>query len=733
LESDGADDDNTNATIYVASTNQWALEALYKWWRWYDGGNATVQGFAPLRDLFERIEFIRYWNADDRIRQTAIIPYLEEEIALGETIVDLEIELWFRSSATKRRLIEEHWDRLINAASGQIVTRSCVPEIRYHGLLVRVPTSLATEIVRDPHGSFVSSDCTVQCLQDVGQGIDRVVDETSDLAAMPLEPVLPGTLKPPVAAILDTLPVANHPALAGFIRLQDPDDWSPDVPVHAREHGTAMASLIVHGDLKAASAMIDRAVIALPILKPAGRSREAFPKDRLMVDLLQQRINQLMDTAEGRQVRVVNLSIGDSRTRLDRTVSKLGRIIDHLAWRHKLLFVVSAGNAPCQFLIGDAGSFMSISNEALGAASVNAIGRARPERRIISPADSINALTVGSVYADGDAEPMPPNIRVIETGRCFPAPYSREGRGFRRAVKPDLAAEGGRIGFREAVPSTSIRAVESGRPGQRVAHPDGGYANSRGTSNAAAIVTRYTHFGASIIEELRESNGYSIPPSAEAVLLKAMIAHAAQFDPVVTAIAELGAPEEVALQLAELTTGYGAFDADRFGACSAKRAILFGIGELEADRAHEYTVPIPSILVGTSSPRRLTITLAYLSPINPSNQLYRAAKLQVTVGAQELKTTVGVGPSMFERNRAARGTLQQLVFHGTSPVASSSERLLLNISCRSEATVELPSAVPYAIIVTLETSADVDIAVYEAVAAALVQLRQEVVVPVTAP
>jgi len=76
---------------------------------------------------------------------------------------------------------------------------------------------------------------------------------SSDLATEPealLGPVAgpePGRV---VAALFDGLPLAGHNFLAGRLEIDDPDDFSSKYGLAAEQrHGTAMASLILHGDL----------------------------------------------------------------------------------------------------------------------------------------------------------------------------------------------------------------------------------------------------------------------------------------------------------------------------------------------------------------------------------------------------------------------------------------------------------------------------------------------------
>jgi len=74
----------------------------------------------------------------------------------------------------------------------------------------------------------------------------------------------------PVVAVLDGLPLENHRLLAGRLIVDDPDDWASEYPAIDRQHGTAMTSLIVHGDLNDGSNPLSRPVYVRPIMKPTA-------------------------------------------------------------------------------------------------------------------------------------------------------------------------------------------------------------------------------------------------------------------------------------------------------------------------------------------------------------------------------------------------------------------------------------------------------------------------------
>ena len=72
--------------------------------------------------------------------------------------------------------------------------------------------------------------------------------------------------------------------------------------------------------------------------------------------------------------------------------------------------------------------------------------------------------------------------------------------------------------------------------------------------------------------------------------------------------------------------GYGIADIERVLNCTAQRATVLGFGSLNDSEAHIFKLPLPPALISNIEKRRLTITLAYLSPIAPKTQKYRIAK-----------------------------------------------------------------------------------------------------------
>ena len=147
-------------------------------------------------------------------------------------------------------------------------------------------------------------------------------------------------------------------------------------------------------------------------------------------------------------------------------------------------------------------------------------------------------------------------------------------------------------------------------------------------------------------------------------------------------------------------------------------------GELGEDESHIHTFPLPPSLNGLSIHKRLTITLAWLSPINPRHQAWRRASLWFDPPMDELKVMRQQGDYRAVR----RGTLQHEVLEGRAAAAfGQGDALEIQVSCRADAGT-LKERVPYALVTTLEVAEHLlfDIDIYDEVRTAVQAARLRV-------
>ena len=347
----------------------------------------------------------------------------------------------------------------------------------------------------------------------LGQSGFPIEDDTETPPAEPLPEINPpvaGDLDP-VVALLDGLPLANHTLLADRLTIDDPDDHASRYQPGQQRHGTAMASLIIHGDRSEESPALQRPLYVRPILAPApdirDRVHEYTPDDVLLVNLIHRSVRRIKEgdgdeAPTGPAVKIINLSFGNPYQPFDRDISPLARLLDWLSWKYQVLFLVSAGNMPHDITISKpTAEWRTLASEQLRDESLRAMAANQIERRPLSPAESINVVTVGAVHADLSTPPNPDRrVDLFRDARLI-SPLSTVASGFNRAVKPEILFPGGRQLYHAPVtsgnaPACFTLAESLLSPGQKVAFPGQGpmelsaTAFTRGTSNATALATR---------------------------------------------------------------------------------------------------------------------------------------------------------------------------------------------------------------------------------------------------
>ena len=352
---------------------------------------------------------------------------------------------------------------------------------------------------------------------------------------------------------------------------------------------------------------------------------------------------------------------------------------------------------------------------------------------MLAPAETINGLTVGSLHSDRSTPLEVANRFDLFTAEGL-SPISRVGHGFRRAIKPDILMSGGRVLHRERFgpdpAQTVLEAITAAAaPGHRVAVPPmpgqvpNATAYCRGTSNAAALASRAAAQAYEIVEILRQQSAQALPTDRDAVLLKALIAHGASWGALADTLLARRPELTEHVQKKDFVVrwlGYGPVDVGRALECAAERATLIGTGEVGVDKAQVFSVPLPPSLAGKLEWRRLTITLAWLSPVNPLHRTYRRAKLWLTPPHDEL--LVKRVNSVYDK-AAQRGTLQHEILEGESAVAFvDGARCECRVNCAADAG-ELSERIPFALCVTLEVAPGVNVPIYE-------EIRTRIVPPI---
>ncbi len=210
---------------------------------------------------------------------------------------------------------------------------------------------------------------------------------------------------------------------------------------------------------------------------------------------------------------------------------------------------------------------------------------------------------------------------------------------------------------------------------------------------------------------MREGHSERLPARFDAVLLKAIIAHGAgwgdSFDRLAALQPNLGKSE---LRLfASRWMGYGKVESERALYCTEERAAMLGVGELKDGKAFAFSAPLPPGLAAKVLWRRLTVTLAWLTPTNAAHQAYRRARLWISPPSDNL----GVARMEAEWRQAKKGTLQHEILEGKDALAFvDGDRFVCKVNCAADAG-DLVESVPFALCVSLEVAEGVGVQVYQ--------------------
>jgi hypothetical protein len=374
---------------------------------------------------------------------------------------------------------------------------------------------------------------------------------------------------------------------------------------------------------------------------------------------------------------VINASLGDRNKPFTGRMSGWARVVDHLAHAYGLLFIVSAGNHLEDLVTPDmtTAAFEALEAGQRTRSALRASAAAMGHRRILAPAESMNALTVGALHSDSFAPgALPASTFDVwhETGLCTIS--SGLGPGLKNAVKPDVLAPGGRHHVRllPAGAGHVLRPISQNSPllgGIVVAAPPGPADvnpdrtnRTVGTSVAAATLTGVAARAHELLEASYD-DFINLPGPQRAVLLKALLVHCARWTAARDLIVEILGPPGGKLHIQQKDNvrrylGYGAVDAANVMECATDRATLWAVGRLVKEQSHTFTVPLPALMSGKAQPHEVSTTVAWFSPPRVGYANYRGVRLKLVEPSQGIETfAVKASGDQPDTNQAHRGTV----------------------------------------------------------------------------
>ena len=333
------DDQPVSGRVYAAMPDVRALRELLSLWRRYQDGADADTGFKKWFDLFDHLYELRAWGPQDRVSDDILEDFRQDLQEDPDGPITVEVELWHRENSGQRARARRKLERVVDQARGSLVHQASIPPIAYEAALVRLPREEMARILdRELVHLLVCDDIMFvrpQCSplpQPIG---DRLTAGASSAGAVPD----PG--QPPIAALLDGVPVQRHQLLDGRVVVDDPDALEDRSMVPGRHHGTAMASLILHGDRGQAEAPLSRLLYVHPVMyAPEDGRSERFQPDRLLVDTIYRAVLRMKegdDDAEptAPHVFLVNLSLGDTRRPYAGWISPWARLLARISHTHK--------------------------------------------------------------------------------------------------------------------------------------------------------------------------------------------------------------------------------------------------------------------------------------------------------------------------------------------------------------------------------------------------------------
>ena len=728
-------DEPCDGRLYMVMTNQDAIDQLLSLWNQYkqDSSVHFDIGLAKFKDLFALIRDIRRWSVADRLRDTGIVDYWKDVIESGEDQSCFDIELWFRGNKEKQRAAEERLRIALSRVNGQVVDVCKIEEIMYHALRVRIPCQELRDVIISDDADFLKAEEVMfvrPCGQMMAPKYEDEIESFPENFQATRRMIVEQTEADPIIAVLDGYPLVAHKLIKDRIIIDDPDDFASDCPPKERIHGTSMASLILHGDLTCNSDTISRKIVVRPILKPY-QNGEKVPDNYFLLDLIHRAVKGFFENADGAvgsapTVKVINLSLGDISRVFVSEMSPLARLIDWLSYRYNVLFVISAGNHGETIRINRSRSVLeAMSTGEFESTMAKALDDDKRHRRLLSPAESVNAITVGATHQDGLASFDARTARNLYDG-SMPSPITSVGDGYNRSVKPDVLMPGGRQLYRDSSCSSTFLDIDVCSscypPGVKVACPRGegdltAECFARGTSCSAALTTRNCAIAyESLLEVLPEKMGRSEFDNYVACFLKAMIVHASewgQFRDDLSRTLGIDATTEVGRKRISKILGYGACDISRVLECTAHRVTLIGYGELKNEKAHVYEYPLPISVNSRRGLKRLKVTLAWITPVTPSNRRYRNARLWFTI--LEESRTIG-NRTEVDWQKVRRGTVQHEIYEQILPNAVlDGDTIKIKVNCLQNA-AKIAEPVKYALFVTYEIEDVVSSDIYSEIA-----------------
>lgn len=555
--------------------------------------------------LFSCIDNIRNVSRSDRIG-VRLKKYFEDTTLMPEGFFIVNIDVWFNGETSTAFEVENQIKQALGTTGSKLM-----------GDLFMIPSLLLGRALVNEYSLNALLDLDI--IATVELPFSTISVEPYELFKTDFTPIIQNDLdkNAPLATVLDSGIFTGNPLLENVVVAEEEFDTTENSTTDMNGHGTAVAGIIVYGDLDAC--------LNCGVFKPLVRICNAkimhnesgffgnvpsFPDDKRPEQIVKEAI-EYFNKEYG--CRIFNLSAGDSEH-----LYSGGRqfawaeMLDQLSRQLDIVIVISAGNVSNP-IIND----FSSRNELMEKCRDQLF---QPEHRLIDPATSALGITVGSITRFDEPEAIPNRAGRLSVGKKdYLSVFTRIGKGVNKAVKPEFVDYGGNYAVHQ-ISRGNTKWITTDRKLVEPTLHNGNDQVFKGYCGTSFSAPHVTHIAARIERALEEQ----IKEKPSANLIKAVLANSARCTTEMINWAEsskdalytgkANPKQERRLRL----MGFGKID-DSLLYSSDNAVTLFAEDRLELRSFHLYKIPVPEEFLKVKSDKTIAISLAY----NPITRMSR--------------------------------------------------------------------------------------------------------------
>lgn len=388
--------------------------------------------------------------------------------------------------------------------------------------------------------------------------------------------------------VIDSGIRANHPLFSGTVG----DEICFGFPSSQDEvgHGTQVSGIALYGDiakcLEEGKFEPDIWIFSAKVMGKDTDGFSTYSDDKLLESNLVNAVEWVVKSYSG--CKIVNLSLGNEYHKMvsGKRQFCLAALVDELALKHDLLFVVSTGNCneACQANFPD-----------------NLVDGDNDGARIIDPSTAALALTTGALWRRKDRQ-------TLDELFDYPSPITRVGPGYNGMIKPEFAENGGGgVGDEDDVVTLNPNWIQDGRL----------FTLARGTSFCAPFVA---------YSAAKLMNRY---PDASVNLVKAFMLSSSRLPrrrPGKFKTLELEGNSEESMKVLRVY-GYGTTSLEEAMYSSENRVLLVAENSIKVDSLQLYYFYIPQEFL-TTGEKEISVSLAFDPPTNRNRLDYLGATME---------------------------------------------------------------------------------------------------------